>query len=172
MNKCLLALLSIFLLGFSSQLTAQDQAPPSQCKSPESRQFDFWVGDWEVVKTGTTDARGLSSVQLILGDCVILENYTYKTYAGKSLNVYNASLKKWQQFWVDNTGQPVEFIGEYKDQEMKLTAESLDAKDNKTLRRMTFSQIGEGRVRQLGENSKDNGKTWTVTYDLTYTKKN
>jgi len=36
---------------------------------------------------------------------------------------------------------------------------------------MTFFNQGKDQVRQLGQTSSDNGKTWTVTYDLTYIRK-
>jgi hypothetical protein len=37
--------------------------------------------------------------------------------------------------------------------------------------RMTFFNEGPNQVRQLGHQSKDGGKTWTVTFDLTYVRK-
>ena len=37
--------------------------------------------------------------------------------------------------------------------------------------RMTFFNQGPTQVRQLGETSTDGGKTWTVSYDLTYVRK-
>ena len=38
--------------------------------------------------------------------------------------------------------------------------------------RMTFFNQGPNQVRQLGHISTDGGKTWTVTFDLTYVRKN
>jgi hypothetical protein len=37
---------------------------------------------------------------------------------------------------------------------------------------MTFFNQGPNQVRQLGHISTDGGKTWTVTFDLTYVRKN
>jgi hypothetical protein len=39
------------------------------------------------------------------------------------------------------------------------------------LQRITWSQLPGGKVRQLWEASKDGGKTWTVVFDGTYTRK-
>jgi len=36
---------------------------------------------------------------------------------------------------------------------------------------MSLLKIGPDTVRQLGETSSDGGKTWVVSYDLTYTRK-
>jgi len=33
---------------------------------------------------------------------------------------------------------------------------------------MTFSRLPDGNVRQHGENSTDDGKTWTTTFDFKY----
>jgi tetratricopeptide (TPR) repeat protein len=43
--------------------------------SQEARQFDFWIGEWDV-KSTTGQAAGRSSIEIILGDCVIFENWT------------------------------------------------------------------------------------------------
>ncbi|PYQ22659.1 MAG: hypothetical protein DMF79_05510 [Acidobacteria bacterium] len=40
---------------------------------PESRAFDFWVGDWDV--TTSAGPAGNSHVERILGDCVIFESF-------------------------------------------------------------------------------------------------
>jgi len=37
--------------------------------------------------------------------------------------------------------------------------------------RMTFFNQGPNQVRQLGHVSTDGGKTWTVSFDLTYVRK-
>jgi hypothetical protein len=41
----------------------------------------------------------------------------------------------------------------------------------KTRTRMTFFNLGPDKVRQLGENSSDAGKTWTTVWDAIYLRK-
>jgi hypothetical protein len=41
----------------------------------------------------------------------------------------------------------------------------------KTIARMTFSKLPNGDVRQHGENSADDGKSWTTSFDFTYVRK-
>lgn len=134
----------------------------------ESRLFDFWIGEWDVKNTSGNHA-GKSSVQLMLGDCVIFENWTSaapQNYSGKSFNLYNSSTKKWMQTWVDDKGSVIEFInGEYKDN--KLTFVTLPNAQNQ-ITRLTFHNLEPGRVRQHFEVTSDNGKTWTTTTDLYY----
>jgi hypothetical protein len=76
--------------------TRRAQAP---CKfGPEFRQFDFWIGEWSVVTAKGEMPAGDSRIELSLGDCVIVENWTSKNnlYAGKSYNVYNVTEKRWE----------------------------------------------------------------------------
>jgi hypothetical protein len=155
------------------EVTAQAQRNARPCAaSPEHRQFDFWIGEWDVQNPQGQPA-GTSSIQLILGDCTIFENWTSAggAYTGKSFNLYNSSLKKWQQFWVDDKGGVLEFTGEYKGNELRYTGESLDQKGDKTMHRLTFFNLSKDRVRQLWEQSTDNGKTWTIAFDGLYVRK-
>ncbi|HEX8650945.1 MAG TPA: tetratricopeptide repeat protein [Pyrinomonadaceae bacterium] len=140
--------------------------------SPLHRQFDFWIGEWDVQNPQGQPA-GTSSIQLILGDCTIFENWTSAggAYTGKSFNLYNSSLKKWQQFWSDDKGGVLEFTGEYKDGELRYTGESLDQKGNRIIHHLTFFNLAPDRVRQLWEQSTDGGKTWTTAFDGLYVRK-
>src|SRR5213075_1282391 len=74
--------------------------------TPESRQFDFWIGDWEVRDNQRSHMiAGSSHIDLILGDCVILENWSGALGGhGKSLNAWNRSCGCWQQSWMDDAG--------------------------------------------------------------------
>ena len=115
---------------------------------------------------------GTNSVQLILGDCVVFENWTgARGGQGKSFNVYNAATGRWQQTWVDNSGNVLEFFGEYRDGAMRFTGETKGRDGRVTLERLTFTKISDGRIRQLWEQSTDGGKTWAVAFDGTYVRK-
>jgi tetratricopeptide (TPR) repeat protein len=148
----------------------QNQAP---CESrAESRQFDFWVGDWNVVTTRELTPVGRSHIERGLGDCVIWENWTSlgeSAYSGKSYNAYNPDQKRWEQFWVDNQGGMIHFHGGLTEGVMDLYTDGIPQADGKALkRRLRFYNLGADRVRQFSEGSTDDGKTWTVEYDFTY----
>ena len=94
------------LLSFSFQMTMAQQKNPSPCTTDAVyRQFDFWIGEWDVYGPKGKKA-GDSKIDLILDSCIILENWksSGSNYAGKSFNTYNAVSKQWQQTWVDNVG--------------------------------------------------------------------
>lgn len=136
---------------------------------PEFRQFDFWIGEW-LPKNVQGVTVGTSSIQLILSSCIIFENWETPASAGKSFNVFDTRDGKWHQTWVDNKGLMTHYVGGLVDGKMVLDSESV-VNGKKTTSRMTFSKLPNGDVRQHGENSTDEGKTWTTTFDFTYVRK-
>jgi len=139
--------------------------------SAESRQFDFWVGDWDVVSSADGHPVGSSHIAQELGDCVIWENWTSagQPYAGKSYNAYNVSLKRWEQFWVDNSQGMIFFYGSLKDGVMDYWTDDIPQPNGPSMRRhLQFFNLAPDTVRQFSQRSTDGGKTWSVEYDFTY----
>lgn len=140
------------------------------CKArPEFRQFDFWIGEW-LPKNAQGVTVGTSSIQLILGSCIIFENWSTPVSNGKSFNLFDTRDGKWHQTWVDDKGLITHYVGGLVDGKMVLVADTM-ANGRKTLAKMTFSKLENGDVRQHGENLTDDGKTWTTTFDFTYVRK-
>jgi tetratricopeptide (TPR) repeat protein len=141
--------------------------------APEFRQFDFWIGDWNVTSAGAP--AGESHVEKILNECVIWENWTGTSgVSGKSFNAWDSTQNEWRQSYYDSTGTVSEYHGRFANKKMVLVADGLlpgsDGKLQPTKLRMTFFDM-DGTVRQLGENSTDGGATWQTAYDLLYTRK-
>jgi tetratricopeptide (TPR) repeat protein len=156
------------------EILSEMQKNTTPCRnSPEFRQLDFWLGEWDVEANG--QFAGTSSVQLILDDCVIFENWTSRGlsqgYSGKSFNVFNPALKKWEQLWVDNTGSVLTLQGEYKDGTLQYRGETPQADGTKTNERLTFFKLPDDRVHQVWEQSRDGGKSWQVIFDGLYKRK-
>jgi hypothetical protein len=154
-------------------------AQKSPCTSDSIyRQFDFWIGEWEVYGKNGKKA-GDSKIDLILDSCIILENWKSANtvsgvyYAGKSFNTYNSMTKQWQQTWVDNVGGTIEFLeGHYENNKMMFKTKPFPLnKDTMATRRLTFFNLEKDKVRQYGEISKDDNKTWAPEYDLEYRRK-
>jgi hypothetical protein len=154
-----------------AQQSAPPPAPVSPCPSKaEYRQFDFWLGEWDVTDHGEKIAT--SSIQSIVGGCIVFENYTQAdSYTGKSFNFYDAALGKWRQTWVDAFGNVSEFSGEFKDGAMRYEGETHRAEGRKVLRKMILTKLDADHVRQYSERSLDGGKTWTVAYDYVYARR-
>ncbi len=142
--------------------------------TPENRQFDFWLGEWDVETTQGGVPAGKSKIELILGDCVVQENWQSdgNPYSGKSYNMYNASLKRWEQYWVDNSGGNIFFFGGWKDGVMDYWTDEIPQPAGPPLKRhLQFFKINADKVRQFSQGSTDGGKTWTPEYDFTYLRK-
>jgi tetratricopeptide (TPR) repeat protein len=141
------------------------------CEDAEFRQFDFWIGDWDVTSTADGVSRGSSHIAKEMGGCVIWENWTSagSSYFGKSYNTYNLNLHRWEQYWVDNSAGTIFFYGNLKDGVMDYWTDDVAQPNGQKLRRhLQFFNLGPGKVRQFSQGSTDGGKTWQVEYDLTY----
>lgn len=150
------------------------QVPARPCSTDTMyRQLDFWIGEWEVY--GAKGKAGTSKIERLLDSCVILENWTSARmgYSGKSFNTYNRTTRQWQQTWIDNSGGSTEYLrGQAGKDIMVFYADKNIGPDGKNfLRRLTFSKLSDDKVRQHGERSSDEGKTWTTEYDLEYRRK-
>ena len=166
-------LLSCFI--FSAGVLAAQAPVANPCSTnPVYRQFDFWIGNWEVFALNGKKA-GESRIERLLDSCVIQENWTSSQggYSGKSYNSYNAATGKWQQYWVDNKGGVTSYTdGRFENNKMVFLTESQPQPDGTNkIQRLSFYHLSDDHVRQHGESSLDGGKTWKTDYDLSYKRK-
>ena len=144
-------------------------AQPAPCSAPEYRQFDFWLGDWDVTNPAGK-AAGHNHITSEYGGCVLQEHWTGAGGSvGSSFNIYDPVRKVWHQTWVDNAGTLLEIEGGLKDGSMVMSGEQLQPDGKKLLNRITWTPK-DGKVRQFWETSADGGKTWQVSFDGLYAK--
>ena len=154
-------------------LAKEVQHNATPCEDAEFKQFDFWVGDWDVASTADGVHRGSSHISKEMGGCVVWENWSSagSPYFGKSYNTWNPNLKRWEQYWVDTSAGVMFFHGGLKDSVMDYwTDEVPQPSGEKLLRHLQFFNLGPDKVRQFSQGSTDGGKTWHVEYDLMYTR--
>jgi hypothetical protein len=148
-------------------------APPAPCQGPEHRQFDFWIGHWDVFGPAGKKV-GENRIEAFAGGCGLAEHWTGNGgVTGKSLNMYDAADKQWHQSWVDSGGTRLELAGQFADGKMVLGSSGPDpAKPGATLlQRITWSVNPDASVRQLWQASSDGGKTWTTAFDGKYVRR-
>lgn len=166
-----IAALTTALFALSLPLPGRTSVPPRPCTAPEYRQFDFWVGEWDVHLPNGKPA-GANRIRRILAGCAIQENWTGTGGSiGTSYNIYDATRHQWHQTWVDNQGSLLQLDGEFANARMTLRGETVDTAGARALQRITWEPTAPGRVRQLWETSSDGGKTWTVAFDGRYVKR-
>jgi hypothetical protein len=172
-------LFGILILTVFNSL-AQNASNPFPCMNDKKlREFDFWIGDWDVYQNGTNVVVGESKIEMASGGCMILENWTAKgpvPHNGKSMNYVNPVSGKWEQLWIGsggiNTNNPQQFVnGEYTGGAMRFTFEQYSPQNQKQTGRFIFFNNGADEVRQFNEVSSDGGKTWTTVYDFIYKRK-
>jgi len=172
MSRHIVVLLAALIL-IPATLTAQGAPPPAPsfpCDTmAQAREFDFWIGEWDVYGPAKNKA-GTSSIQRISNGCALLENWTSASGGtGKSLNFWNASAGYWQQTWIGANGGPLEYRdGTFRDSTMTFIAHIRGPQGGAVLNRLSFTRLAADRVRQHSETSRDGGRTWNTQYDFVY----
>ena len=134
------------------------------CDTPESRQFDFWVGKWDVYAAAKPDVRVASSlIEKLYDGCAVRENWMpLKGHSGGSLNAYDPVKKQWRQTWLSSDGF-ADFTGGWTGQAMVIAGDW-----GGTWTRMTYTPRSDGSVEQKGETTSDHGATWAPSFDFIY----
>src|SRR6266404_549843 len=88
------------LIGLAAHpVSSAKPANSDPCAASEYRQFDFWLGNWDVfdVRSPTSPAARIR-VDRALDGCVLREDYQGIDGAkGQSFSLYDASRKLWHQ---------------------------------------------------------------------------
>jgi tetratricopeptide (TPR) repeat protein len=135
---------------------------------PRYRQFDFWLGTWDVYGPGGMKA-GTNRIEKDLGGCLLVENWTSASGGtGRSLNYYDPALDRWRQVWVDAQGGNILSEGGLRDGGMYFEGANVSRDGSSERFRMTFTPSPDGSVRQFIEQSRDGGETWYVWFDGRY----
>ena len=144
---------SIFFIFvfFSLQIQSQNnnKAP---CSTAIYKQFDFWVGNWNVYNS-KNKLIGKNKIVKMNNACAIQENWSSMVGASKgtSYNYYNATDKKWHQVWVDNAGGSLVLKGNYKNNKMVLKSTLITGKKGAYYNQITWFKNSDGTVTQLWE---------------------
>lgn len=144
--------------------TPTTESPPpaaaKPCAGPEYRQFDFWVGDWEVTQPDGTPA-GTNRIERILDGCVLQENWEgVDGSRGESYNLYSASDGHWHQTWVDKSGTLLLLDGGLEDGKMVLRGTRKGPGGRQLTDEISWELLDDGRVRQHWRVSPDGGESW------------
>ena len=144
---------------------------PIPCSAAEHRQFDFWVGTWEV-RGPKGKIAGTNRIESILEGCGLHERWSGAGGTkGESFNTYDPADRRWHQLWIDDSGTVLHLAGVFKDGRMILEGTLPSTKGGPPVRqRITWERQSDARVRQLWEASEDEGATWAVAFDGFYSR--
>lgn len=165
---------ALIILPF--QAPAQPPAPqapqtPPNCSAAPHRQFDFWIGHWNVTVSGKP--AGTNRIEAGHGECVLVEHWSAAGGGtGISLNFYDRQTRQWHQTWIGSGGGALYLNGGLKDGAMVMESAPVASPTGDTvINRITWSRLPNGDVRQLWEASNDQGKTWTSSFDGVYSRR-
>jgi hypothetical protein len=164
----------------ASGVAATGAATSSSCNGSEFHQFDFWIGDWELVVHARTtptgnkwaDARGRQHVESILGGCAIAEHFSAdgppKPWAGASYSAWQPQLARWRQTWVDDSGGYIALDGGIEHGAMTLYGEPRDVDGVHTQMRMVFRDVAADSLRWEWQRTEDGWETATSMIIIDY----
>jgi hypothetical protein len=129
------------------------------CRSTEYRQFDFWVGSWQVPSGGPVPSADFITSEL--DGCAILEDWHGAGGShGRSLSSFDPTDGMWHQQWVENFGFfPLRLDGAFADGQMVMTDTYQNANGNGQIitNRYTWTALDADDVSQFIETSIDGG---------------
>ena len=160
--------LALCALGSASAVPAETVT--AGCGDAEYRQFDFWLGEWNV-HTPDGKLAGTNRIEREYDGCVLHERYAgARGYSGESLNTYDGGRKVWHQTWVDNQSTLLLLEGGLRGSSMVLEGLSVAPSGQTTKHRITWTPNADGSVRQHWESADDKGP-WSTVFDGLYTRK-
>jgi hypothetical protein len=170
------------LASFLVVIWAVPAPAATACDSPEHRQLDFWIGDWDVVIRSRkapgsdewSEQKGTQRIEAILGGCAISESFAAvgapAPWAGRSYSMWQPALGKWRQTWVDDQGSYLAFTGGLEGGTMALYGEPTEKQGKKVRMRMVFLDVRPGSMRWEWQKTTDE-KTWTAMMVIQYRRK-
>jgi hypothetical protein len=170
----LISMVSILLLSHTAR--SSDESPPSEklprfvpCADPAYRQFDFWIGNWDVFDAERpTVVLAHARVDLILNGCVLHEVYEgIDGHKGESFSIYDATRKTWHQSWVNDRGYLLTIEGRFQGGSMIL--QGVDHLPNGNPRQVRGEWRAAGRgAREAAARSTDGGVSWSPWFDIIF----
>lgn len=138
-------------------------------KLPPERQFDFWLGTWNLTWEG---GAGRNTITSQWNGNVIVEQFdggTSTPLRGMSVSTYNRRRGEWWQTWVDNNGDQFRVSGGVQDGKMVLD-QHVPAESGPVVLRMVFYNITADALDWAWQRSEDGGATFTTQWHIHYTR--
>ena len=141
------------------------------------RDFDFWIGEWNVHDAADGTLAGTNSITVILDGRAIREQWRGADgIEGTSLNAYDERRDRWHQTWMDAHGTLLLLDGGLDEGgAMVLEGTALSARPETpelvVAHRITWTALGPDAVRQHWQACRDGGSAWATLFDGRYTRR-
>ena len=173
--------LVVLMSALSFSATAQDDqsgasstVPARPCEQrDEFKEFDFWLGQWDVHLENGTYA-GENKIEKSQAGCALIENWLGAAgNPGMSINYFDIAASEWVQVWNSAGGSQINIRGGLTDEGMLLEGQISYVSNNLTAPfRALWTLLDDGRVRQFFEQYDEDSESWAPWFEGFYTKTN
>jgi hypothetical protein len=158
---------------FSVAATSALAADSGACSAnSESRQLDYWLGNW-TVNPGSSGSAS-SKVSLSLDQCLLVESWDNgKGHLGQNMFAYSPDDKGWYGMFADNQGHVHVFVnGKVASEVAEFNGPSRGSNGTVVLNRVRVVRVAPDKVEQTWEKSTDQGASWTMVFRGEYVRRN
>ena len=150
-------------------MAGSEASPPPpllRCAGEEHRQFDFWIGDWEVHGGPEGDRLlGTSRIERSENGCWLVEHWRgVGGNHGTSTNAWDAQHRTWRQFWVGGDGVVLRLAGGLQGRAMVMQGDLPTPQGGTQRQRISWTPQNDGTLVQQWDTSDDDGRSWTTTF--------
>lgn len=180
-------LLLVFSLFNITLITAQETSIDTLNDSEKHREFDFWVGEWDVNlrqkqpdNTWKDWKKSKANIYKILDGRAILELWEEQsgmspanTIIGYSLRYFDSEIQQWV-LWLNwpgvNRSGSSSLMGEFRHGRGEFYSERPLNDSTSLISRYTFSDVSSTSLRWDDAFSKDGGATWTSNWIMEFSR--
>ena len=170
----------LFVLLLPAGMTAQEA-----CRDPQYREFDFWIGEWDIANLQLQDDGAWADVGTatnrvfpVAGGCGIVElwdGYLGDSHIrGFSVRTYNSDTQTWQLLlnWPQqNQAGFSDLEGVFTHGRGDFTSLFASSDGTPGMIRYTFADIGHDRFRWNDGTSTDDGQTWRTSWIMEFSRR-
>ena len=145
-------------------------APAQPCREGPHRDFDFWLGEWDVeAPPGSGSIAGTNRIRSEVQGCVVAEYWAATGgLHGWSLNAYDPRTRQWNQHWVAEGGTNLRMSGALVGNAMIMSGVRQLPNGSTVIDRTTWTPV-PGGLTQFWDVSSDGGLTFpTVIFNGNY----
>lgn len=172
------------LLGAAAAAQEPQDTPDTWANSAFSadpeRQFDFWVGEWDVNLrilqddlTWKDSIAARAEIRSILDGHAILELWDSAPIVGYSLRYYDAARGTWV-LWLNwpgrNSSGSSSLEGAFRHGRGEFFSVAEDAQGQPTITRYTFSDVSPTSLRWDDATSSDGGRSWRASWRMEFSR--
>ena len=173
------SILAVFLPTLAAaQHASSGSSRPALTPAKEASQFDFLIGQWELVVTPKVNslAAKIHGAPTFVGtwkawraldgfgvedETRIVDRSGNPSALGEALRVYSATERRWVMTSIDAyRGKASSATGEWRGAEMVITGQSVDEEGRPLQTRTRFFDITPTSFKYQQDRSSDGGKTW------------